>query len=326
MTAKARLQNSISRLSRQSRVVPPVIQSAGSQASRRFLEFFTAQIRNRNTREAYHRALVDFLAWCQDRHCRLDQIEPILVSAYIEYLSTVYSPPTVKQHLAAIRMCFDWLVTGQVIPTNPAASVRGPKYVVKRGKTPVLSAEEARQLLDSIDCSTVIGLRDRALIGTMIFTFARVSAVVSMSVSDYYQLGKRSWIRLHEKGGKFHEVPAHHNAQEFLDAYLASAGIDSAPSSPLFRSASGRTGTLSLQRMSRRDALRMVKRRIAAAGLSERICCHTFRATGITAYLENGGTIEKAQAIAGHESPRTTKLYDRTNDEITLDEVERILI
>ena len=200
------------------------IQAAGRDATRCLLEFFTAQIRNRNTREAYHRALVDFLAWCADRGCRLEQIEPMLVAAYVEYLATIYVPPTVKQHLAAIRMCFAWLVTGQVIPSNPAASVRGPKYGVKRGKTPVLSADEARQLLDSIDCSTIVGLRDRVLIGTMIYTFARVFAVVNMRVDDYYQLGKRSWIRLHEKGGKFHEVPAHHKAEEFIDRYLPSLG------------------------------------------------------------------------------------------------------
>ncbi len=306
--------------------VPAAIQAAGPMAARRFLEFFTAQIRNRNTREAYRRSLVDFLSWCEDRNCRLEQIQPILVAAYVEYLSTIYSPPTVKQHLAAIRRCFDWLVTGQIIAHNPSASVRGPKFVMKRGKTPVLSADEARQLLDSIDGSTVINLRDRALIGTMIYTFARVSAVVSMSLADYYQLGKRSWIRLHEKGGKFHEVPAHHKAQEFLDAYLAATDIGSDPSGPLFRTVAGRSGRMTSLPLSRRDALRMVKRRISAAGLSPRICCHSFRATGITAYLENGGTIEKAQAIAGHESPRTTKLYDRTSDEVTLDEVERILI
>jgi site-specific recombinase XerD len=309
-----------------SRFVPATIHAAGPQAGKRFLEFFTAQIRNRNTREAYRRSLVDFLAWCEHRNCRLEQIEPILVAAYIEYLSTIYSPPTVKQHLAAIRMCFDWLVTGQIISSNPAASVRGPKYVVKRGKTPVLSADEARRLLDSIDGTTVVGLRDRALIGTMIYTFARVSAVVSMSVADYYQLGKRSWIRLHDKGGKFHELPAHHKAQEFLDAYIAATTHDGETSTPLFRSAAGRSGMLTTRPLSRRDALKMVKRRIAAVGLSKKICCHSFRATGITAYLENGGTIEKAQMIAGHESPRTTKLYDRTSDEVTLDEVERILI
>lgn len=308
------------------RFTPALIQAAGAKTSRRFLEFFTAQIRNRNTREAYHRALVDFLAWCDDRGCRLEHIEPILVAAYVEYLTTIYSLPTVKQHLAAMRMCFDWLVTGQIIPTNPAASVRGPKHVVKRGKTPVLTAEEARHLLDSIDTSTLIGLRDRALIATMIFTFARVSAVVNMRVEDYYQLGKRSWIRLHEKGGKFHEVPAHHTAEEYLDAYLRATGHARQSDTPLFRTAQSRTGRLTELPMSRHDALRMVKRRVKAAGLSNRLSCHSFRATGITCYLLGGGQLEHAMKIAAHSSAKTTKLYDRTSDEITLDEVERIRI
>jgi integrase len=222
-------------------------------------------------------------------------------------------------------MLFDWLVTGQVIPMNPAASVRGPKHVVKKGKTPVLTAAEARQLLDSIDVSVVVGLRDRALIGLMVYSFARVSAAVGMTVEDYYQQGKRWWLRLHEKGGKRHQVPAHHNAEAYVDAYLTAAGIAGDRKGPLFRTVD-RAGLPTSNRMTRNDALRMIKRRARAAGLPNTICCHTFRATGITAYLENGGTIENAQAIAAHESPRTTKLYDRTGDEITLDEVERILI
>lgn len=161
----------------------------------------------------------------------------------------------------------------------------------------------------------------------MCYSFARVSAAITMNVEDYYQQGKRSWIRLHEKGGKFHQVPAHHSAEEYLDAYLAAACLGDDKKSPLFRSASGKIGMLSSERMSRTDVFRMVKRRAMAAGIGiERICCHTFRATGITAYLENGGTIEHAQAIAAHESPRTTKLYDRTNDALTLDEIERIVI
>jgi len=303
-----------------------LIRDAGPKACRRFLEFFTAQIRNPNTRDAYARALIDFLAWSHDRRLTLTDIGPIHVAAYVEYLSTIYSPPTVKQHLAAIRMCFDWLVTGHVVETNPAASVRGPKYVVKRGKTPVLSAEEARQLLGSIDCSSIVGLRDRALIATMIYTFARVSAVVSMRVEDYYHVGKRSWIRLHEKGGKFLEVPAHHKVVEYLEAYLAACDLPRDEAGALFPTTVGRSRRLTNRPLSRQDALRMVKRRVNAAKLSKRLSCHTFRATGITAYLENGGTIEKAQTIAGHESPRTTKLYDRTSDEVSLDEVERILI
>jgi site-specific recombinase XerD len=222
-------------------------------------------------------------------------------------------------------MLFDWLVTGQIVSVNPAASVRGPKYVVRRGKTPVLKAEQARQLLDSIDTSSIVGLRDRALIGLMVYSFARVSAAISMRVEDYYQSGKRWWFRLHEKGGKRHEVPAHHNAEAYVDAYLAAAGLADQKKTPLFRTIN-KYRQLTDSPMYRADVLRMIKRRAEAAGLPTTTCCHTFRATGITAYLENGGTIENAQAIAAHESPRTTKLYDRTSDEITLDEVERILI
>lgn len=307
--------------------LPAVIVRAGDDAVRRFVEFFAATIRNRNTRAAYAQAVGQFFRWCEGRGLRLETIQPIAVAAYIERLTHARQAPTVKQHLAAIRMLFDWLVTGHVVAVNPAWSVRGPRHVVKKGKTPVLTAAEARQLLDSIETDTLIGLRDRALIALMCYSFARVSAAVAMNIEDYYQQGKRSWFRLHEKGGKFHEVPVHHTAEAYLDAYLAAAGIADERKAALFRSAVGKANVLGANRMGRTDVLRMIKRRALACGINaDRICCHTCRATGITAYLENGGTIEHAQAIAAHESPRTTKLYDRTSDTITLDEVERIAI
>ena len=306
--------------------IPAVIAREGEQAAKRFIEFFTANIRNPNTRAAYARAVWQFLDWTEERRLPLQNLNPIFVSAYVEGIQSHLSPPSVKQHLAAIRMLFDYLVIGQVVPHNPAASVRGPKHVVKRGKTPVLQASQARQLLDSIDTSTIVGLRDRAIIAVMVYSFARVGAVVAMNKEDYLQNGKRWWFRLHEKGGKRHEVPAHHTAEEYLDAYLESAKSEKWPKkAPLFRTIS-REKAITEARMTRTDVLRMVKRRAEDAGLPDSTCCHTFRATGITAYLENGGTIENAQAIAAHESPRTTKLYDRTSDEITLDEIERILI
>jgi integrase/recombinase XerD len=272
------------------------------------------------------RAIGPFLAWCEGRGLELRQIEPVIVAAYIERLTQERAPQTVKQHLAAIRMLFDWLVMGQVVPFNPAASVRGPRYSIKKGKTPVLSAEETRKLLDHIDTSHVVGLRDRALVGAMVYSFARVSAVVNMKVRDYYPQGKRYWIRLHEKGGKFHEVPAHHTAEQYLDEYIAAAGISDEKNRPLFRTTRGRIRELTTRAMSRFDAFKMIRRRAEDAGISSEIACHTFRATGITEYLRNGGTIEHAQQIAAHESPRTTKLYDRTNDTISLDEIERIVI
>lgn len=304
--------------------IPSIITREGRRASKRFLEFFTANIRNANTRISYARAVGQFLFWCEVRGVALAQIEPMTVAAYIE--QHVGSPQTVKQHLAAIRMLFDWLVIGQVIPFNPAASVRGPRYSNKKGKTPVLSAQETRKLLDSIDTSHVVGLRDRALIGTMVYSFARVSAVVNMRVRDYYPNGKRYWFRLHEKGGKFHEVPAHHTAEQYLDEYLEAAGISEEKNKPLFRTTRGMSRELTISAMSRFDVYKMIQRRAEDTGISLEIACHTFRATGITEYLRNGGTIEHAQQIAAHESPRTTKLYDRTSDTISLDEIERIVI
>jgi len=306
-------------------LVPALIEEAGPRARKRFLEFFTAQIRNSHTRKAYWIAVGRFLDGCVAAGLSLESLEPLHLASSIEALGRDVSRPTVKQHLAALKRFFDWLVTGQVLELNPATSVRGPKYVVEKGKTPVLRAEEARKLLDSIDLTTITGLRDRALIALMIYSFARVSAALGMRVEDYFIQGRRGWFRFHEKGGKLHQVPAHHNAEAYLDAYLKAAGIIAQKKSPLFRTID-RTRQLTDRPMDPNDALRMIKRRARNAGIETAIGCHSFRATGITAYLENGGTIENAQAIAGHESPRTTKLYDRTSDEISLDEIERILI
>jgi integrase/recombinase XerD len=305
------------------RLLPALVVDAGDRAGRRFIEFFTAHIRNANTRRAYARAIAQFFKWCEARGIGLHQVSPVAVAAYIEQHAG--AKPTVKQHLAAIRMLFDWLVTGQVVAFNPASSVRGPKYVLKKGLTPVLTAKEARRLLDKIDTGTVIGLRDRALIGMMAFSFARVGAALGMRVEDYYREGTQRWLRLHEKGGRLHCVPAHPKAVRYLDAYISASGIAVDKKGPLFRTL-GRDRRLTGRRMSPVDALKMVKRRAKAVSLPETIGCHTFRATGITTYLKNGGTIEGAQAIAAHESPRTTKLYDRRDDKVTVKEVSRIAI
>lgn len=305
--------------------LPGLIVAAGERAARRFTEFFTAEIRNRNTRRAYARAVGQFCHWCETRGLRFEALTPIHVAAYIEEVTRSRSAPTVKQALAAIRMLGNYLVLGHVLQTNPASSVRGPRYSTKKGKTPVLTPEEMRQLLDAIDITTISGLRDRALIGVMVFSFARVGAVVKMNVEDYFQNGRRSWFRLHEKGGKFHQVPAHHKADEYLEAYLSAAGILEQRKLPLFRTLD-RHRELTITRIDANDVLRMMKRYARRAGLSDRICCHTCRATGITTFLLNGGTLERAALIANHESTRTTQLYNRTDDSISLDEIERIVI
>jgi integrase len=164
------------------------------------------------------------------------------------------------------------------------------------------------------------------LIAVCLYSFARIEAALGMDVADYFPQGKRWWFRLHEKGGKHHDMPAHHKAEEYVDAYLDAAGLRDQKNGPIFRAAIGKTKQLGTRRMTRHAALKMIQRRARGAEILTPICCHSFRATGITNYLENGGTLDKAQQMAAHESPKTTKLYDRTSDAITLDEVERIAI
>lgn len=307
--------------------LPALVTTAGDQAGMRFLEFFAAQIRNVHTRRAYSRAVADFLTWCEEHQVlSIAAVKPLHVAMWVELQTHELAAPTVKQRLAAVRHLFDWLVTGQVVPINPAASVRGPAHVVRRGKTPVLEAAKARALLDSIDVSTPAGLRDRALIGLMVYSFARVGAAIGMRVEDAYVQGRRLWVRLHEKGGKRHEMPCHHNLETYLHAYLEGCGLAGDPKGPLFRTIGRGTGALTRTPLPQANAYAMIQRRAAAAGIETKIGNHSFRATGITAYLKNGGTLEKAAAMANHASTRTTQLYDRPLDEVTLDEVERVAV
>jgi integrase/recombinase XerD len=306
-------------------VLPALIAETGDRAARRFLEFFTVNIRNKNTRAAYARAAGAFLRWCEGQGIdALGGVEPVHVAAYVEQLGRQLSAPSVKQHLACIRMLYDWLVTGQVLPSNPAHSVRGPRHSVSKGSTPALSSEEATALLQGMDVSTVVGLRDRAIIAVMTYSFARVSAVVRLAVEDYFPQKKRWWLRLREKNGKLNEMPCHHKLEGYLDAYIDAAGIASDRKGPLFRSAIGKSGVLTGKPMSRVDVWYMIRRRASDAGIETPIGCHTFRATGITDYLSNGGRIEVAQRMAGHSNAKTTGLYDRRNDDISVGEVERI--
>jgi integrase len=320
-------------------LLPAPLFAPTRKAARRFLEFFTAQIKR-----AYATGL-------RERHpplCRLVRLQrPSRARAgpafpcrgFVHDLQDELSPPSVKQHLAAIRMLFDWLVTGHVIDSNPAHSVRGPRYTVKKGKTPVLTPEEAHALIESIPITKkpahdpevanqpdLLGLRDRALIAMMVYSFARIGAVIQMKVGDYFVQGRRRWVRLHEKGGKEHDVPCHHRLDQCLHDYIEAAGIADDVDGYLFRTARRKSGQLTTNPLFQQDAHRIIRRRAKAAGIETRIGNHTFRATGITAYLKNSGKLEVAQQIANHESPRTTKLYDRRQDEISLDEIERIAI
>lgn len=307
------------------KLVPEIVTQEGERAALRYVEFFTANIRNPNTRRAYARSATEFFAWCERMDLALAAIQPVHVAAWVEQRGRDgLTPPTIKQGLAAVRMLFDWLVVGQVVPHNPASAVRGPRYSTARGKTQMPTREEGRALLAGIDTSTVIGLRDRAVVGVLLYTFARVEAAAGMRVEDFYPVGPHWWVRLHEKGGKEHEMPAHHNLVEWIHAYIDAAGIGDQRKGWLFRSARGHAGRLSDKPLTQPDIYRMVGRYAKATGVATRIGCHSWRARGITAYLENGGALEHAQQMAGHASARTTKLYDRRGDEVSRDEVERI--
>ena len=319
-------------------LLPVAIADLGLEAQEAFIEFFTAQIRNPNTRAAYLRAVLRFSRWLDEHDLALDGLQPAHVAAYIEPMDKPkdqggqgLAAATVKQHLAAIRMLCSFLVVRQVLSRNPALEVRGPKLVVRVGKTPVLTSEEARQLFESLDLRTVSGVRDRALMGLMVYTLARISAALSMNVSDYFQVGRKMMIQLHEKGGREHQMPAHHTLIEYMDAYLEalrkSCGLEELPGdTPLFRTINRRRTGFTANRLQRGEAWAMVKRRCKAAKLGDRFCNHTFRGTGLTSYLQNGGELKKARDMAAHASMDTTKLYDRTDQETSLDEVERIIL
>ena len=307
----------------------PALFLPNKQAAERFFGFFMANHQNKNTRRAYYKAACRFADWCEGRGLEsLADVKPPHVAAYIEWMGKAepdgqgLSKPTVKQHLAALRMLFDWLVVGHVLDTNPAHAVRGPKYSQKKGRTPVLDREEARALLAVIDTSSLTGLRDRALIGIMIYTFARVGAVLQMKVEDYFSQGRRGWVRLHEKGGKEHEAPCVPKLETYLDEYIAAAGISDDTDGPLFRTTGRSTGTP--HRLTQQDAYRLIQRHAKRAGIKTRIGNHSMRATGITDYLKSDGSLSEARKMANHADTRTTQLYDRRGDAASLDEYGKV--
>ena len=265
--------------------LPQIIRRAGRQAERRTLEFFETGIRNRNTRQAYAQAVMRFMNWCEDRNLELADISTFTVSAYVSEMSREYSARSVHQHLGAIRRLFDHLVAGNVVSLNPASPVRGPQDdgAETKRKATTVRPQEIRRLLDSIDTDDCSGLRDRALITTIAYGFARVSAAVTMDVKDYFERDCRGWLRLRDRNGTY-EIPLHPKAKTYLDAYIAEADISGEPDAALWRTMT-KERRLSGVRMSRVDVFRMVKRRVRHAGLPAAANCERVRAAGIAAYL-----------------------------------------
>jgi integrase/recombinase XerD len=305
--------------------LPGLVVEGGPAAQFAWEEFLFGRIRNEHTRRAYGRAVARFLAWCEGRGLDLPRIAPRDVGVYLDLLPG--SAPTKKLHLAALRHFFDQLVTRHAVILNPAASVRAQRYQVVEGKTPEISVEQARRLLKSIDTGHVVGLRDRAIVGILVYTAARVGAVAKLRMRDYFDAGDQYCLRFAEKGGKSREIPVRHDLQQFLSGYVAAAGIGgNAPEALLFRSAIRRTGRLTDSGMTADDMSRMVKRRMRQAGLPSRLSPHSFRVATITDLLAQGVPLEDVQQLAGHADPRTTRLYDRRQRRVTRNIVERISI
>jgi site-specific recombinase XerD len=210
---------------------------------------------------------------------------------------------------------------------NPALSVRGERYQVVEGKTPEITVKDARTLLASLDTSTVVGLRDRAIVAVLVYTAARAGAVASLRRGSFYHPGDQWMLHFEEKGGKSREIPVRHDLEQMLFDYIDSAGLRDAPKqSPLFRTAYRKTGRLTDHGINVVDVCRMAKRRLNDAGLSTLLSPHSFRVTTITDLLEQGVALEDVQRLAGHADPRTTRLYDRRQKKITRNIVERISI
>jgi integrase/recombinase XerD len=329
--------------------LPVIIQQAGGAAAFAWDEFFSGQCRNKHTRRAYAHAVRSFLAWPKLQGVELKHITPGLVGQYLDQLATGHPPrpasiPTRKLHLAALRRFFDQLVLRHVVMLNPAASVRGERYQVTEGKTPELGIDRARTLLKTLDRRiedarkaakqpqkkpdlTLVALRDRAIVGMLVYTAVRREAVAILRRGDLRHDGSQYVLRFTEKGGNEREIPVHHDLERSLLAYIEAAGLQAAPKdSPLFRSVLGKTGRLADQGVAGGDVGRLVKRRLKDAGLPDDLSPHSFRVTVITDLLEQGQPLEDVQHLAGHVDPRTTRLYDRRQKKVTRKLVERISV
>src|SRR5271167_5087821 len=207
---------------------------------------------------------------------------------------------------------------------NPAARAKPPRLERERAHTPVFEQNEIKAFLEPIKLDSLIDKRDKALCNVLLYSWARVSAVVALRVEDYYERKGERWLRLHEKRGKIHEVPVHSKAREAIDQWLLASGFGSNPSAPLFPAFGKNKKTPELRHMDRTSVWKLVQARAQASGLKKRVCCHSFRPTGITEYMNAGGALDIAQRIAGHSELSTTKIYDRSQDRVTIAEIERV--
>ena len=304
---------------------PAVLRRAGKNALFAADEFFAARISNPHTRRAYARIVGRFLAWCEEQGIELRQVTPGLAGRFIEEIPG--SDPTKNLALAALRHFFDALVTRHAVALNPFSSVRGRKHAVVDGKTPQLAIQQARDLLASIDLSGVVGLRDRAVLGVLTYTGARVGALARLRRQDLEDQGAQRVLRFREKGGQQREIPVRHDLDRWLEEYLMAARIDADPKeTPLFRAALGKQKKLSRNPLSANSMRRMLKRRLKDARLPDIFSPHSFRVLVVTDLLTQDVPLEDVQYLAGHANPKTTQIYDRRQKRVTRNIVERISV
>ena len=319
------------------RIVPePVLVRSGQLAVKLYGDFINVGMRSAQSARTYRSITRTFFLWCDS--VKLDElvdVEPSHIKAYLHHrdveLGRTGSVPT---HFAAVRSMFHAFVAGGYLATNPAASVKYQTYKGREGKTPVISTQEVRAIIDGIfnppsprpnggnRRPRQTDYRDRALIALMGYTFVRIGGALGTKLGDYTVYDGERWLEFGEKGGKLHRLPVLGEARTYLDDYIRECSIRH-PEAWLFQSAN-RNGDLTGKPYDRTNALRMVKRRAEAAGVTGRVVNHTFRATGITRFLENDGSLDEAQMIANHASNTTTKLYDRRGKAGLVDSMRKV--
>lgn len=293
-------------------------------------DFFAERVANAHTRTAYLRAARHLFAWCDARGVAPMGITAGLIARYFNEQG--WAVPTEKQRLAGLRALFDHLVAERVLDLNPAASVRRERYSPDEGKTPEVTTAEVRAMLAAIDTSSLIGLRDRAIIGVLNLSGARVGAVAGLRLADLTHDGITPVLHFREKNGKRRAVPVRPDLEGWLRAYFNAAGLScedkSARGEPLFRCVRWDKHARRLfstpAGMSAEFVRRMVKRRCKAAGLSDRITPHSFRVKTVTSLLEYGHPLKDVQYLVGHTDPRTTRLYDRRKKRVMWELVKQI--
>jgi len=303
-------------------LIPGSSESKRAKTAETFLNILEGQIRNTNTRTAYKVAWRSFFQFCSEYKLELDRVKPYHFGLWLKRHTG--SVATQRQHLAAVRLLFDHLLEKGVVDLNPAARAKPPRLERESAHTTVFEQNEIKAFLEAIKVHSLMYIRDKALFSVLLYSWARVSAVVALKVEDYYERKGERWLKLNEKRGKIHEVPVHSSAREAIDQWLLASGLESNPTAPLFPPFGKNKKTPELRHMDRRSVWKLLQARAQASGLERRVCCHSFRATAITEYMNAGGALDIARRIAGHSALSTTQIYDRSQDRVTIAEVERV--